>query len=52
MMNYVELPKQFLTPNKKVSILISSYNTNASYVKDCLNSIKEQTGNIFLKLYG
>ena len=50
MMNYVELPKQFLTPNKKVSILISSYNTNASYVKDCLNSIKEQTGNIFFEV--
>ena len=49
-MNTIQLPKQFFTPNKSVSILVSSYNTNASYVKDCLDSIKIQTGNIFFEV--
>ena len=49
-MNNISLPSQFNTPNDKVSILISSYNTNASYVKDCLDSIKNQIGYIFFEI--
>ena len=49
-MNSIKLPDKFLTPSKKVSILVSSYNTNASYIKDCLDSIKIQKGNIFFEL--
>ena len=49
-MNNISLPSQFNTPNDKVSILISSYNTTASYVKDCLDSIKNQIGHIFFEI--
>ena len=49
-MNDISLPSQFNTPNDKVSILISSYNTNTSYVKDCLDSIKNQIGHIFFEI--
>jgi hypothetical protein len=41
-MNNVQLPKQFLTPDKRVSILVSSYNTKPQYVRECLESIKSQ----------
>jgi len=45
-MNQLSLPPQFSTPNKKhsVSVLVSSLNTQASYVKECLDSIKAQVG--------
>jgi len=49
-MNTIQLPPQFLSPKKKVSILVSSYNTNASYVKDCLDSIIKQVGHIAFEL--
>jgi GT2 family glycosyltransferase len=45
-MNNLGLPDQFLYPNKdkSVSILISSFNTSAKYIKECLDSIKNQIG--------
>jgi len=43
-MNNMVLPSQFLKPKKKVSILVSSYNTTTKYVKECLESIKHQVG--------
>jgi GT2 family glycosyltransferase len=43
-MNAIQLPPQFSIPLEKVSILICSYNTKASYLKDCLDSIKHQQG--------
>jgi GT2 family glycosyltransferase len=45
-MNEMTLPEQFIQPPKElgVSILISSYNTKGSYVKECLDSIKAQEG--------
>ena len=43
-MNQLSLPKVFSKPNKSVSILVSSLNTKASFVKDCLDSIKAQIG--------
>ena len=45
-MNTIELPPQFLPPPKldSVSILISSYNTKAIYIQECLETIKHQEG--------
>ena len=45
-MNEMVLPEQFLKPpkEKSVSVLISSFNTPALYVKECLESIRNQTG--------
>ena len=49
-MNLVELPQHLKEPTDKVSILISSLNTKAAYIKDCLNSIKNQEGHIFFEI--
>ena len=51
-MNSLELPLQFLPPSKEnsVSILVSSLNTKASYLQECLNSIKQQVGNFNIEL--
>ena len=51
-MNEIELHDQFLTPNpdKSVSVLISSYNTQAKYIKECLDSIKNQTGHFNIEI--
>jgi hypothetical protein len=45
-MNNTELPSQFQVPSKEnsVSILVSSLNTKASYLQQCLESIKIQEG--------
>ena len=51
-MNNNSLPIQFKNPNHQVSILISSLNTKAIYIKECLDSIKNQLGHIFLRLFG
>lgn len=45
-MNNNSLPKQFSKPKKEISILISSLNTKAIYIKECLESIKNQLGHI------
>tara|TARA_Y100000389_G_scaffold38883_1_gene33253 strand:- start:3157 stop:4626 length:1470 start_codon:yes stop_codon:yes gene_type:complete len=51
MMNFVELPEHFKEPMKnRVSILISNLNTKASYIKECLDSIKNQIGHIFFEI--
>ena len=52
LMNNVTLPKQFLKPDESnsVSILVSSYNTKAKYLNDCLNSIKNQEGHFNIEL--
>lgn len=49
-MNNIHLPVQFNTPLKKVSILISSLNTKAIYIKECLESITNQLGHIFFEI--
>lgn len=49
-MNQCIIPEQFITPKEKVSILISSYNTKALYIKECLDSIKNQVGNILFEI--
>lgn len=51
-LNNLELPIQFLMPppEQSVSILVSSYNTKGIYVKDCLESIKNQIGHFNIEL--
>jgi glycosyltransferase involved in cell wall biosynthesis len=46
------LPIQFTPPNLEdsVSILVSSYNTKAIYIKECLDSIKQQEGYFNMEL--
>ena len=43
-MNTLTLPEQFKPPTLCVSVLVSSFNTKASYVNECLQSIKHQEG--------
>jgi hypothetical protein len=45
-MNQLSLPPQFLPPPEEhcVSVLISSLNTKAAYLQQCLDSIKHQEG--------
>ena len=49
-MNDIELPQQFTEPIVQVSVLVSSYNTKAKYVKECLDSIRDQTGRFHIEL--
>jgi len=43
-MNSVTLPSEFLCPTEWYSVLITSYNTDPLYMKECLESIRMQTG--------
>jgi glycosyltransferase involved in cell wall biosynthesis len=49
-MNSVVLPKELYEPTEWVSVLIASYNTNNTYVKECLDSIKCQNGYFGIEL--
>jgi mannosyltransferase OCH1-like enzyme len=51
-MNSITLPSNFFPPDKNnsVSILVSSYNTKAIYIKECLNSIRSQIGYFNIEL--
>jgi glycosyltransferase involved in cell wall biosynthesis len=49
-MNSVILPKELYEPAEWVSVLIASYNTNNTYVKECLDSIKCQNGYFGIEL--
>lgn len=51
-MNSISLPLQFLPPSKdnSVSVLVSSYNTKANYIKECLDSIGDQMGYFNIEL--
>lgn len=46
------LPEQFMPPpaEKAVSVLVSSYNTKALYIKECLDSIRDQEGYFNIEL--
>lgn len=44
------VPKQLLPGEDSVSVLVSSYNTKAKYIKECLDSIKNQIGNTNIEL--
>ena len=43
-MHLVTLPQRLMTPTKKVSVMITSFNTLSMYIRECLNSIKCQEG--------
>lgn len=45
-LNGISIPDDFLPPSRWCSILISSYNTNIVYIKECLESIRAQIGHI------
>lgn len=47
--NY-KLPNKFLIPSEQISIIIISYNVNDSIVNNCLTSLLEQTGHIFIEI--
>lgn len=49
-MNAMSLPIQFESPNIYVSVLVSSLNTKASYLHECLQSIKAQEGLFHMEL--
>ena len=49
-MNQIELPDELKEPKEWVSILIPSYNTKTIYIKECLDSIKEQIGNFGMEI--
>jgi GT2 family glycosyltransferase len=45
-----KIPECLKPPDKTVSLLITSYNTRASYISECLESIKSQRGNFNIEL--
>ncbi len=49
-MNELSLPNEFNSPKESVSVLVSSYNTKAIYVKECLESIISQVGYFNIEL--
>lgn len=49
-MNNIKLPDVYNKPEKNVSVLISSYDTKAVYIKECLESIKHQIGHFNMEI--
>lgn len=49
-MNSVVLPDELTTPKEWVSVLVSSYNTQHVYIRECLDSIKNQIGYFGIEL--
>jgi hypothetical protein len=49
-MNQIELPKELKEPNEWISVLIPSYNTKSVFIKDCLDSLKNQIGNFGMEI--
>jgi hypothetical protein len=49
-MNQLDIPEDLKTPKEWVSVLVSSYNTKYLYIKECLESIKSQTGHFGIEL--
>lgn len=52
-MNSIQLPLELLPPPSEsqwVSILVSSFNTNTKYIRDCLESIRMQNGYLGIEL--
>ena len=49
-MNDVKLPKEFDVPIIWFSILVSSFNTKREYLKNCLDSIRNQNGHFGIEL--
>jgi GT2 family glycosyltransferase len=49
-MNQIVLPEELLEPKLWVSVLITSYNTNIYYIKECLQSMRNQNGHFGIEL--
>jgi len=49
-MNFLDLPLILREPTLWVSVLIPSYNTPEQYIKDCLESIKNQSGHFGIEI--
>jgi len=49
-MDQIEIPRELATPDRWVSVLVSSYNTKYAYIKECLESIKSQNGHFGIEL--
>lgn len=50
MLNEIRLPQYLLPFTFSVSVLICSYNTKAKYIKECLDSIRDQEGMINIEI--
>ena len=50
LMNEIQLPHEYTEPKLWVSVLVSSYNTKAKYIQECLDSIKNQNGHFGIEL--
>jgi glycosyltransferase involved in cell wall biosynthesis len=48
--NEITLPKQLCSPKFWISILVCSYNTCLSFLKECLDSIRSQNGHFGIEL--
>lgn len=46
----IQLPEFLQEPKESVSLLISSYNTKAVYLSECIESIINQAGNIHMEI--
>ena len=49
-MNQIVLPDDLLEPKLWVSLFVTSYNTNSFYIKECLQSIRNQNGHFGIEL--
>ena len=49
-MNAKGLSDIFIKPKQEISILISSFNTRARHIKECLDSIKTQKGHYYFEV--
>lgn len=49
-MNDIKLAEQYNMPSMWVSVLVSSYNTNHSYICECLESIRKQNGHFGMEI--
>jgi len=49
-MNKIELPNKYILPKESVSIVIPSFNTKSKYIKECLDSIKNQIGHFNMEI--
>ena len=49
-MNSLSIPECLLYPKVWYSVLITSYNTAGSFIRDCLESIRRQTGHFGIEL--
>lgn len=49
-MNQISLKEKYSAPKKSVSVLVASYNTDITFINECLESIKHQNGHFHMEL--